>query len=367
MRQLVILAGIVLAATPSIAQLEIIHLDVGQGDATLIVAPPDGSGNRKTVLIDAGGMPSQGGGGQIVAAALESRGISHLDFVIVTHYDSDHVGGVVEGGNHGRGFVFGPNRVPGNDTSFGGTLADFLDLDSTVFGTGDDITVGTFVDRGDTPAGTTQAYDKYKEIASEMGTRVKLDSLSAVQAFNENLGGGATLMALAGNGFVRGHVGVVDDVDTPNERSLCFLLSFGSFHYLAGGDTIGRASGNEDAEVEAAIGEFLVAEGVNVDVLHVNHHGANNASDADFLTDVDPEVAIISLGNGNSHKHPTRNALKRLAATGAEIIQTEWGTTTGKTPPEVRELQAIFQGDIVLTTDGTTYEISTSRSFQTDG
>ena len=38
-----------------------------------------------------------------------------------------------------------------------------------------------------------------------------------------------------------------------------------------------------------------------------------------------------------------------------------------ETTEAVRIRQSIFQGDIILTTDGTTYTISTSRSFTTDG
>jgi beta-lactamase superfamily II metal-dependent hydrolase len=39
-------------------------------------------------------------------------------------------------------------------------------------------------------------------------------------------------------------------------------------------------------------------------------------------------VAVISLGNGNTHDHPTLKALKRLAAADVDrIFQTNWGTT----------------------------------------
>jgi len=69
--------------------LEIHHINVGQGDSTLVVGP-----NGTTVLIDAG----DGGyfsldGGKIVFEYLESMGINHLDYTVVTHRDGDHVGG----------------------------------------------------------------------------------------------------------------------------------------------------------------------------------------------------------------------------------------------------------------------------------
>ncbi len=111
-----------------------------------------------------------------------------------------------------------------------------------------------------------------------------------------------------------------------------------------------------------------MAQGIAIDVLHVGHHGADNASDDEFLELIRPEVAIISLGNGNTHGHPNGNALNRLVAAGvSRIYQTEYGTTEEETTENVRNRQSIFQGDIVLTTDGTTYTISTSHSFTTDG
>jgi beta-lactamase superfamily II metal-dependent hydrolase len=174
------------------------------------------------------------------------------------------------------------------------------------------------------------------------------------------------MIALSANGFVRGRSDRVPDVNTENERSLCFLVSFGGFDYVIGGDTIGRRHGSENARVEEAIADFLESEGVEVDVLHVNHHGADNGSDADFLLRLEPEVAIISLGDDNEHDHPNRHALRRLADARIRIYQTNWGTTRRSIHREVRRLQSILHGDIEIRTDGQTYEISTSREFRVD-
>jgi beta-lactamase superfamily II metal-dependent hydrolase len=159
----------------------------------------------------------------------------------------------------------------------------------------------------------------------------------------------------------------VPAVNTENERSLCFLLSYRRFHYLIGGDTIGREYGSENARVEDAIGEYLTANAINVDVLHVNHHGGNNASAEEFLQAIQPEVAIISLGNGNPHHHPNRDVLQRLVDAGVQrIYQTEWGTTEGEVPGVVRTRQAILQGDVVLTTNGNNYDVTMKQRFEVD-
>ncbi|MCH8851884.1 MAG: hypothetical protein IID41_04455 [Planctomycetes bacterium] len=233
-----------------------------------------------------------------------------------------------------------------------------------------------FVDRGSAGAPGSQTHGKYVGMADAMvvalaglgAARISIENQADVDAFQITLGGGASMTCLAANGFVRNRATRVANVNTENERSLCFILRYGGFDYLIGGDTIGRTFGSENAEVEKAIGEFLASQNINVDVLHVNHHGANNASSAGFLSVASPEVAVISLGNGNSHHHPNKEALERLIDAGVyRIYQTEWGTTRDPIPDMIRRRQAIFQGDIILTTDGTTYTISTSRTFDVDG
>jgi competence protein ComEC len=68
--------------------LKVYFIDVGQGDSTLIVTP-----NNQSVLIDGGG--SEFGdfdvGKQILLPYLLDRGISKIDYIIISHFDSDHV------------------------------------------------------------------------------------------------------------------------------------------------------------------------------------------------------------------------------------------------------------------------------------
>lgn len=71
--------------TSAEGKLTVSYIDVGQGDSELIILP-----NGKTILIDAG---SAGTG---VAQFIKSRGITRLDYVIVTHNHEDHIGGMAE-------------------------------------------------------------------------------------------------------------------------------------------------------------------------------------------------------------------------------------------------------------------------------
>lgn len=67
--------------------LSVHFLNVGQGDAILIQAP-----NGKTMLVDGGPR----GVGDEVVAYLRTRGISSLDYVVATHPDADHIGGLID-------------------------------------------------------------------------------------------------------------------------------------------------------------------------------------------------------------------------------------------------------------------------------
>ncbi|MBQ6808390.1 MAG: DNA internalization-related competence protein ComEC/Rec2 [Firmicutes bacterium] len=70
---------------------EIVFLDVGQGDATLILTE-----DAHSILIDGGGSPESGTVGQhILLPYLKSRGIKHIDLLISSHPDQDHIDGLL--------------------------------------------------------------------------------------------------------------------------------------------------------------------------------------------------------------------------------------------------------------------------------
>ena len=69
--------------------LQIHFVDVGQGDSTLIITP-----KNQSILIDGGGNDYAENfdvGKQILLPYLLNRGISHLDYIVISHFDSDHV------------------------------------------------------------------------------------------------------------------------------------------------------------------------------------------------------------------------------------------------------------------------------------
>jgi competence protein ComEC len=114
-----------------------------------------------------------------------------------------------------------------------------------------------------------------------------------------------------------------------NDASVVILFDHGDVEFLFTGDI--------DTTQEATI----LARGTPVaaEILKVPHHGSSYGSSAEFLSTVEPEVAIISVGT-NSYGHPSNDTLIRLANAGAFVCRTdEYGT-------------------IVVNSNGQTYEVS---------
>src|SRR5712672_3436920 len=71
--------------------LEIYFVDVEGGQATLIVTPAG-----ESLLVDAGWSGAKGRDARRIAATIHDAGISQIDYLLITHFHSDHDGGVPE-------------------------------------------------------------------------------------------------------------------------------------------------------------------------------------------------------------------------------------------------------------------------------
>jgi competence protein ComEC len=58
-------------------------------------------------------------------------------------------------------------------------------------------------------------------------------------------------------------------------------------------------------------------------VLKIGHHGARNSTTPDFLAAVRARLGIISIGEGNSYRHPSAELLTRLANAGVRVLRTD--------------------------------------------
>lgn len=95
-----------------------------------------------------------------------------------------------------------------------------------------------------------------------------------------------------------------------NDYSVVARLDCGEIGFLFTGD----------AEKEA---EEMLTGDVGSEILKVGHHGSASSTSAEFLARVDPEVAIISVGEGNRYGHPHEETLARLEGLGVERFRTD--------------------------------------------
>ncbi|MEL7655499.1 MAG: MBL fold metallo-hydrolase [Bacillota bacterium] len=98
--------------------------------------------------------------------------------------------------------------------------------------------------------------------------------------------------------------------DDLNNYSAVIRLDYGSTSYLFMGDAEKLSENQIKADVDA-------------DVLKVGHHGSNYSSSSSFIKRVSPEYTVISVGQGNSYGHPSRETLDTLSANQAAIYRTD--------------------------------------------
>lgn len=100
----------------------------------------------------------------------------------------------------------------------------------------------------------------------------------------------------------------------PNDAGLVMRLASNGARTLFTAD-IGK---NIEKELVQKYGREL-----DVDVLKVGHHGSKFSSSEEFLAALTPKVAVVEVGRKNQYRHPTEEALGRLAAAGAKIFRTD--------------------------------------------
>ena len=74
---------------PAAKDLEIYFVDVEGGQATLVVSP-----SKQSLLVDTGWPGFNSRDANRIAAAAKRAGVKQIDYLVITHYHSDHVGGV---------------------------------------------------------------------------------------------------------------------------------------------------------------------------------------------------------------------------------------------------------------------------------
>ena len=103
------------------------------------------------------------------------------------------------------------------------------------------------------------------------------------------------------------------------------------------GDTSFLFMGDAETMVEAKL------EDVKADVIKVGHHGSDSSSSDDFVTQVKPQYAVISVGANNQYNHPSSETIKKYEDIGATVYRTDQN------------------GNIIISSDGKNLEVTLAK------
>ena len=241
---------------PTSGELKVYIIDVGQGESILI------STEERSMLIDAG----ENDKGDEVLDFIHGLGLEQLDYVLATHPDSDHIGGM-------------------------DTVLENIDVTEGVF----------FGEMPDKLIPTTKTYEDVLDVIEEKD----IPLFTALAGDTIDLGSGAVLTVL----------GPVDPqaADNKNDTSVVTRLDFGESSFLFNGDQ------EEDME------QLLLQSGADLDcdMMTMGHHGSSTSSCQQYLDAVTPEYASISCGRGNQYGHPHDETIEKLEAMGVEYYRTD--------------------------------------------
>lgn len=201
------------------------YIDVGQGDAALVVC------DDKTMLID-GGKPHAS---SIIYTYLKNLNIEYLDYIVASHADDDHIGGL---------------SAPLSKMKVGNVLAPKAEAD-------------------------TRSYESLKSKTAEQGLKMTHPKPG------ESLDFGSSKIEFYGP--------ITESESDRNNGSIVMKIIYGDTSFLFTGD----AEREEEQEILNA-GYDLSAT-----VLKVGHHGSKNSTTYPFLREIMPKYAVISVGNNS--------------------------------------------------------------------
>jgi len=248
-------AGGALAKAPK--PLQIYFIDVEGGQATLVVSP-----SRESMLIDTGWPDINGRDAERIVRAAKAAKIKQIDYVLITHYHRDHVGGVTQ-------------------------LAERMKI-------------VTFVDHGPNLEDSDAAredYAAYEKVVAKArrimvragdGIPIKGLTVRVLTAAGEHIAD-----PLPGAGEANMYCDSEPDAPpdpSENARSLGVLITYGKFRFIDLGDL------TKKKELELACLNNLVGK---VDLYLVTHHGLDQSNAKAIVWGLHPRVAIM---NNGAHK-----------------------------------------------------------------
>ena len=235
-------------------------IDVGQGDSTLIVTP-----QGKNILIDGGGNENYDVGKNILLPYLLDRKVTNLDYVIISHFDTDHVGGIL-------------------------TVIEELNVKKVIIGKQYE---------------SSENYEKFLRIVKEKNLLVK----QVQKGDNINIEKHIQIKVL----FPEKEKIEENNI---NNNSLVFKLMYKDFSILFTGDI-------ERISEERLVKLYSNTNILKSTILKVAHHGSKTSSIQEFLELAQPKIALIGVGKNNLYGHPNQEIIERLKTIGIKIYRTD--------------------------------------------
>ncbi len=241
--------------------IEIYFMDIGQGDCTLIKTE-----TNKVILIDGGEGNSDkyDQGKNVVFPYLLDRGITQIDYIMISHFDSDHCGGLFY-------------------------IIENLKVKNVIIGL---------------------QYEKYQQyidllnlirnkninlIVAKNGMKIKIDKTSYFDILWPDI-----------NNMI--------EKNSINNNSIVAKFCYKNKTILFTGD------------IEESAEKFLVKihkSNLKSDILKAAHHGSKTSSSDEFISKVKPQIVLIGVGKSNSYGHPSKSVIDRYENYNTQIYRTD--------------------------------------------
>ena len=230
--------------------LQINFVDVGQGDSTFIITP-----KNKTILIDGGGSNTGSfdvGENTLLPYVLD-KGYNKIDLMIISHFDSDHVGGLL-------------------------TILEEIKVEKILIAKQEE---------------QSENYKRFLNIVKEKnipviigkeGDKINIEKdlyLDILFPESEQI-----------------------EENVINNNSLVFNMHYNNFSMLFTGDI--------EEIAEKRIIEITNKSRLKADIIKVPHHGSKTSSTRELLEIVLPKIALIGVGKDNLFGHPSSETIDKL-------------------------------------------------------
>lgn len=221
--------------------------------------------------------------GSKVSSYLKANGVTKIDLIVATHSHPDHIGGLLT------------------------VLNNFE--------------VKRALDSGE--ARTPKAYETYLNLINkknivhsiaQAGQTIDFDSAVKIEVLSPP----------------------PTPFDNTDDNSVILKVIYGNVSFLLMGDA---GLGAENRLLNSSYD-------LKSDVLKVANHGSEQGTSSDFISRVNPSIAVIEVGPYNIYGYPSPKTIDALNLAGSKIYRTD------------------SDGDIVVTTDGVTYSVATQKTLE---